>query len=98
MFNRARIPCNSKPLRQALFKGPILGELLRMATAELASNTKQEIRYSMKVKSDEGLKELAEFWMKEHLRSEQVRPIIQVAKLQLEGHVSSFGPKLETRV
>jgi adenosine deaminase len=94
MFNRARIPCNSYQLRQALFKGPILGEMLRKATAELTSNTKQELRYSIKVKTDEGLKTLAKFWMKEHLRSEQVHPIIQVAKtafkLQLEGHVSSL--------
>jgi len=92
MFNQARIPCNSMPLRQALFKGPILGELLQKATKELTTNTKQELRYSMKVKNKEGLKELAKFWMKERLQSEQIRPFIQVAKsafkLQLEGHIS----------
>jgi hypothetical protein len=80
------------PLRQALFKGPILGELLQKATKELTTNTKQELRYSMKVKNEEGLKELAKFWMKERLQSEQIRPFIQVAKsafkLQLEGHIS----------
>jgi hypothetical protein len=46
----------------------------------------------MKVKNEEGLKELAKFWMKERLQSEQIRPFIQVAKsafkLQLEGHIS----------
>jgi len=81
------------PLRQALFKGPILGELLWKATTELTDNTKQELRYSMKVKNEEGLKEWSKFWLKERLRSEKIWPFIQVAKsafkLQLEGHISS---------